>query len=243
MTTSARASLPHTPGSDRRLILRGAALIDGTGGDVVPDSEVEVDDECIVHAGPSRGTIPRGPAANGGASVADGESGADDAAAVVDLAGKTIMPGFIDAIAQGAEGIKAAIRGGVASIEHGHGTFLVPTLSSALRIPDPRDVPAYLYEKKVTWSALARERVAAALTAGVPGRLSARTRAYVRTDRTCGKSSTRSNSASARWRPSWQEPAMRQSSFASTETSALLRRAAWQTSSSSDPSIALTMSA
>lgn len=69
----------------------------------------------------------------------------------------------VAAHAQGAEGIKAAIRGGAASVEHGYGidvegidlmleygTFLVPTLSSALRVPDPRDVPAYLYEKKVT---------------------------------------------------------------------------------------------
>ncbi|HJF76085.1 MAG TPA: amidohydrolase family protein [Brevibacterium linens] len=86
----------------------------------------------------------------------------------------------VAAHAQGAEGIKAAIRGGVRSVEHGygiddegidlmleHGTFLVPTLSSALRVPDPAAVPGYLYEKKVKWSAIARERVAAALAAGV----------------------------------------------------------------------------
>ncbi|GAA1848965.1 metal-dependent hydrolase family protein [Brevibacterium marinum] len=86
----------------------------------------------------------------------------------------------VAAHAQGAEGIKAAIRGGVRSVEHGygiddegielmlgHGTFLVPTLSSALRVPDPRDVPGYLYEKKVKWSAIARERVAVATSAGV----------------------------------------------------------------------------
>ncbi|WP_181276234.1 metal-dependent hydrolase family protein [Brevibacterium oceani] len=86
----------------------------------------------------------------------------------------------VAAHAQGAEGIKAAIRGGVRSVEHGygiddegielmleHGTFLVPTLSSALRVPDPATVPGYLYEKKVKWSTIARERVAAALQAGV----------------------------------------------------------------------------
>ncbi|MGO2860550.1 MAG: amidohydrolase family protein [Brevibacterium sp.] len=86
----------------------------------------------------------------------------------------------VAAHAQGAAGIKAAIRGGVRSIEHGygiddegidlmleHGTFLVPTLSSALRVPDPKDVPSYLYEKKVRWSAIARERVAQAMQAGV----------------------------------------------------------------------------
>lgn len=86
----------------------------------------------------------------------------------------------VAAHAQGAEGIKAAIRGGVRSVEHGygiddegielmleHGTFLVPTLSSALRIPDPKNVPGYLYEKKVKWSAIARERVDVAMAAGV----------------------------------------------------------------------------
>ncbi len=86
----------------------------------------------------------------------------------------------VAAHAQGAEGIKAAIRGGVRSVEHGYGiddegidlmletgTFLVPTLSSALRVPDPDRVPGYLYEKKVTWSAIARDRIAAAFAAGV----------------------------------------------------------------------------
>lgn len=86
----------------------------------------------------------------------------------------------VAAHAQGAEGIKAAIRGGVRSIEHGYGideegielmleheVVLVPTLSSALRVPDPQNVPGYLYEKKVKWSAIARERVGAALQAGV----------------------------------------------------------------------------
>ncbi|MDN6176744.1 MAG: amidohydrolase family protein [Brevibacterium sp.] len=86
----------------------------------------------------------------------------------------------VAAHAQGAEGIKAAIRGGVRSVEHGYGiddegidlmlengTFLVPTLSSALRVPDPKNVPGYLYEKKVKWSAIARERVAVAMAAGV----------------------------------------------------------------------------
>ncbi|AIY03334.1 putative amidohydrolase [Arthrobacter sp. PAMC 25486] len=86
----------------------------------------------------------------------------------------------VAAHAQGAQGIKEAIRGGVASVEHGYeidregielmlerGTFLVPTLSSALRVPRPADVPGYLYEKKVRWSEIAREHVAKALAAGV----------------------------------------------------------------------------
>lgn len=86
----------------------------------------------------------------------------------------------VAAHAQGAAGIVEAIHGGVSSIEHGYeidgegielmldkGVYLVPTLSSALRVPDPRNVPSYLYEKKMRWSAIAREHVAVALQAGV----------------------------------------------------------------------------
>lgn len=82
--------------------------------------------------------------------------------------------------AQGARGILEAVRGGVSSVEHGYqitpeaidmmlaqDTYLVPTLSSALRVPDPAKVPPYLYEKKVVWSAIAREHVTVALQAGV----------------------------------------------------------------------------
>lgn len=86
----------------------------------------------------------------------------------------------VAAHAQGAEGILEAIRGGIDSVEHGYGidddgialmlengTFLVPTLSSALRVPNPADVPDYLYKKKVVWSDIAREHVAKAIKAGV----------------------------------------------------------------------------
>lgn len=86
----------------------------------------------------------------------------------------------VAAHAQGTGGILEAIRGGVSSVEHGYeidsegielmlekGTYLVPTLSSALRVPSPENVPDYLYEKKVRWSAIAREHVAHALQAGV----------------------------------------------------------------------------
>ncbi|WP_409464419.1 amidohydrolase family protein [Amycolatopsis sp. GA6-003] len=89
-------------------------------------------------------------------------------------------PRQIAAHAQGTAGILAAIRGGVDSVEHGYeidqegidlmlekGTWLVPTLSAALRVPDPALVPAYLYEKKVRWSAKARENIAKAIAAGV----------------------------------------------------------------------------
>lgn len=82
----------------------------------------------------------------------------------------------VAAHAQGTDGILQALRGGVSSIEHGYaidaeglqlaidqGTFLVPTLSSALRLPSPDDVPDYLYQKKVKWSAIAREHITEAL--------------------------------------------------------------------------------
>lgn len=86
----------------------------------------------------------------------------------------------VAAHAQGAAGIIEAIRGGVSSVEHGYeidregidlmlekDIFLVPTLSSALRVPSPDDVPDYLYRKKVRWSQIAREHVATALQSGV----------------------------------------------------------------------------
>ncbi len=86
----------------------------------------------------------------------------------------------VAAHAQGAAGILEALRGGITSIEHGYeiddegielmlaqGAFLVPTLSSALRVPDPANVPEYLYEKKVRWSAIAREHISKAIRAGV----------------------------------------------------------------------------
>lgn len=86
----------------------------------------------------------------------------------------------VAAHAQGPQGILEALRGGADSIEHGYGiddegialmlkngTFLVPTLSSALRVPDPGDVPGYLYRKKVVWSDIAREHLKKAIRHGV----------------------------------------------------------------------------
>lgn len=343
------ALLPTVPTGAQRLLLTGATLIDGTGGEPLRDAEVELADGRIVYAGPRRPAEAGAGAGASGASDAQpaGASGAaaggvSGAVRTVDLAGRTILPGFIDAHvhlgldledqlanlrrfdsertfraavnarktlmagvttardlggvdagfrdsiaagliqgprlhialvplsptgghgdhhlpngtetmklgavdpiidtdddvrrtvrllirsgadaikvcttggvsspsdtpddvgvpaehvalikaetakragqpvaahAQGAEGILEALRGGIDSVEHGYGiddegielmlaqgTFLVPTLSSALRVPDPALVPGYLYEKKVKWSAIARERVAAAFAAGV----------------------------------------------------------------------------
>lgn len=86
----------------------------------------------------------------------------------------------VAAHAQGCEGIHHALRGGITSVEHGYeiddagisymkenGVYLVPTLSAALRVPDPKVVPDYLYEKKVVWSATAKAHVSRAIKAGV----------------------------------------------------------------------------
>lgn len=86
----------------------------------------------------------------------------------------------VAAHAQGNAGIREAILGGAASIEHGYelddatielmlerDVTLVPTLSTALRLPDPASTPAYLYEKKVKWSEIARQNIGKAITAGV----------------------------------------------------------------------------
>lgn len=82
--------------------------------------------------------------------------------------------------AQGRSGIANAVRAGVASVEHGYqidkpsvdamlerGTFLVPTLTTATRAPDPARTLPVNYEKKMRWIAIAREHIPAAIEAGV----------------------------------------------------------------------------
>jgi imidazolonepropionase-like amidohydrolase len=82
--------------------------------------------------------------------------------------------------AQGREGIAAAVRAGVASVEHGYqldvetaermkaeGIYLVPTLSTATREPDETRAPAYAYEKKMKWIRIARECLPPAIATGV----------------------------------------------------------------------------
>ncbi|MFD8722631.1 amidohydrolase family protein [Streptomyces sp. NPDC059629] len=86
----------------------------------------------------------------------------------------------VAAHAQGTEGIRAAVRGGVTSVEHGYGldadtlelmlergTFLVPTLSTALAEPDPRTTPRYRYDKKMRWLETARRNLTRAVASGV----------------------------------------------------------------------------
>ncbi|MEU7177566.1 MULTISPECIES: metal-dependent hydrolase family protein [Streptomyces] len=87
----------------------------------------------------------------------------------------------VAAHAQGTTGIHHAIRGGVASVEHGygldaggrdlmleHGTVLVPTLSTGLRMPARGTVPEYQWQKKARWTAAIEENIAAAIAADVP---------------------------------------------------------------------------
>ncbi|MGW3955331.1 amidohydrolase family protein [Streptomyces sp. NPDC004752] len=108
----------------------------------------------------------------------EGLTEAEIAATVAEARRRRNRP--VAAHAQGATGIKNAMRGGVASIEHGYGideegidlmlstgTVLVPTLNSALRIPAEGTVPEYLRAKKEHWSRLARENISNALARGV----------------------------------------------------------------------------
>lgn len=82
--------------------------------------------------------------------------------------------------AQGRSGIINAIRGGVASVEHGYqideegielmlerGTYLVPTLTTATTSPDRTLAPPYAYDKKLQWMEIAQACVPRAIAAGV----------------------------------------------------------------------------
>jgi imidazolonepropionase-like amidohydrolase len=84
----------------------------------------------------------------------------------------------IAAHAQGRKGILTALRGGVASIEHGYGiddegldlmeergTFLVPTLSTVFAI-DQASMQPYHYAKKVKWSEITKENIGNAIARG-----------------------------------------------------------------------------
>jgi imidazolonepropionase-like amidohydrolase len=86
----------------------------------------------------------------------------------------------VAAHAQGRDGIANAVRAGVASIEHGYqidqrtiddmlarGTYLVPTLTTVTREPDPAKTLPVNYEKKMRWIKIARQHLPAAIQAGV----------------------------------------------------------------------------
>ncbi len=86
----------------------------------------------------------------------------------------------VAAHAQGTAGILNALRGGVASVEHGYGmtdeacelalakgTYLVPTLATAFHGLDPAKVSPAHFEKKTRWADKTRENIALAITQGV----------------------------------------------------------------------------
>ncbi|MCX4678813.1 amidohydrolase family protein [Streptomyces sp. NBC_01433] len=86
----------------------------------------------------------------------------------------------VAAHAQGRGGILNAVRGGVASIEHGYeiddeaidlmlerGTFLVPTLTTANTDPDPKKAAPWAYAKKRHWQEVARTHIPHAIERGV----------------------------------------------------------------------------
>ncbi|MEV0319734.1 amidohydrolase family protein [Streptomyces sp. NPDC050658] len=86
----------------------------------------------------------------------------------------------VAAHAQGRGGILNAVRGGVASVEHGYeiddeaidlmlerGTFLVPTLTTANTDPDPQKAASWAYAKKKHWQAVARKHIPHAIGRGV----------------------------------------------------------------------------
>ncbi|WP_028811878.1 metal-dependent hydrolase family protein [Streptomyces flavidovirens] len=86
----------------------------------------------------------------------------------------------VAAHAQGRSGILNAVRGGVASVEHGYeiddqaidlmlerGTFLVPTLTTANTDPDPQKAASWAYAKKKHWQSVARTHIPHAIARGV----------------------------------------------------------------------------
>lgn len=86
----------------------------------------------------------------------------------------------VAAHAQGTAGILNALRGGVASVEHGYGmddeacdlalangTFLVPTLATAFHPMDRSKVTAVHFEKKSRWADKTRQNIALAISRGL----------------------------------------------------------------------------
>ncbi len=87
----------------------------------------------------------------------------------------------VTAHAQSEQGIREAVRGGAASIEHGYGltddlieemlergTVLVPTLSVLNTIPGPGQAPQDRIDRKLRWRDIGMRAVARAVEAGLP---------------------------------------------------------------------------
>jgi len=101
------ACVPQRPAisGESLVVLRGATLIDGTGGPARPDSEVILDGPRIVAVG-----------ARGGFEFADD-------AQVVDLSGAWILPGFVDAHTHiDAEVLDTYLSFGVTAVRNAAGT-------------------------------------------------------------------------------------------------------------------------
>ncbi|GAA1019905.1 hydrolase [Acrocarpospora pleiomorpha] len=87
----------------------------------------------------------------------------------------------VAAHAQGLAGIRAAVRGGVTSIEHGYaidaecvdllgerGGFLVPTLSTLYLGVDKKKMSEWHYQKRMRWASITKENIAAAIARKAP---------------------------------------------------------------------------
>ena len=92
---------PAPPAEPAGLAIVGAQLIDGTGGDPIPDSVIVIRDDRIVAAGPRETTET------------------PDGAEVVDAAGKTIIPGLVDMHAHYGGDLAAAERAMRAQLYYG----------------------------------------------------------------------------------------------------------------------------
>src|SRR5204863_37957 len=165
--------------------IKAGTLIDGTGGAPVKNAVILIQGDRITAVG-ANVAVPRG-------------------ATVIDLSAETVLPGFIDAHvhlvsrtigdgdrqhsrrvaahAHGTAGIKAAVRAGVTSIEHGslldseavalmkeHGTYLVPTLLAgftAESLANAKGLPPVIAAKALQVAARARQSFKMAVGAGV----------------------------------------------------------------------------
>ncbi|WP_435581657.1 amidohydrolase family protein [Amycolatopsis thermoflava] len=160
----------------------GVDLTGGSGGGVVADGPAEFvratravlqeGADCVKIAASGGMSSPRGEPGHGGLTF-------DEIKAVVSEAERHgNVP--VAAHAQAGSGIHDAVVAGVRSIEHGYlvddrtieemltrGTFLVPTLSTLTREPEPDTAP-WVLDKRRRWTAAAHERLAAAFAAGVP---------------------------------------------------------------------------